>query len=342
MNGKILVVDDDIDVRGGLHLLLRRREYDVRTAGDGNGALDECVSFQPDLILLDVMMPGRDGFAICHEIKSRPETRLIPVILITGLSDKSDRIRGIEAGADDFLSKPIDLTELDARVRSLLRLKSFTDELENAEAVLFSLALAIEARDPYTHGHCARLSEFSACLGERIGLPADEITALRRAGIVHDVGKVVVPDTVLLKPGPLTPEERAVMKQHPAVGEHICSPLKSFRSVLGIIRHHHERWDGSGYPDGLRSEAIPLTARVLQIADVYDALTTQRPYRPALAPADAWKILQEEVNRGWWDGHLVREFRMVVSTEAFARPIRQEHASREIKALSKTASPHHH
>ncbi|MGH9710362.1 MAG: HD-GYP domain-containing protein, partial [Candidatus Acidiferrales bacterium] len=282
MNGKILVVDDDIDVRGGLHLLLRRREYDVRTAGDGNGALDECVSFQPDLILLDVMMPGRDGFAICHEIKSRPETRLIPVILITGLSDKSDRIRGIEAGADDFLSKPIDLTELDARVRSLLRLKSFTDELENAEAVLFSLALAIETRDPYTHGHCARLSEFSACLGERIGLPADEITALRRAGIVHDVGKVVVPDTVLLKPGPLTPEERAVMKQHPAVGEHICSPLKSFRSVLGIIRHHHERWDGSGYPDGLRSEAIPLTARVLQIADVYDALTTQRPYRGAL------------------------------------------------------------
>ncbi|MGH9709154.1 MAG: HD-GYP domain-containing protein, partial [Candidatus Acidiferrales bacterium] len=142
-----------------------------------------------------------------------------------------------------------------------------------------------------------------------IGLPADEITALRRAGIVHDVGKVVVPDAVLLKPGPLTTEERTVMKQHPAVGEHICSPLKSFRSVLGIIRHHHERWDGSGYPDGLRSEAIPLTARVLQIADVYDALTTQRPYRGALTPGDAWTILQEEVDRGWWDGHLVQEFR---------------------------------
>ncbi|HKV27866.1 MAG TPA: HD domain-containing phosphohydrolase [Candidatus Acidoferrales bacterium] len=309
MNGKILVVDDDIDVRSGLQLLLRRKDYDVRTASDGNDALDECVSFQPDLVLLDVMMPGLDGFAVCHELKSRPETRLIPVILVTGLSDKSDRIRGIEAGADDFLSKPIDMTELDARVRSLLRLKSFTDELENAEGVLFSLALAIEARDPCTHGHCSRLSEFSARLGARIGLPADEITALRRAGIVHDVGKIVVPDAILLKPGPLTTAERAVMKHHPAIGEHICSPLKSFRSVLGIIRHHHERWDGSGYPDGLRNETIPLTARVLQIADVYDALTTQRPYRPALVPAEAWKILQEEVNRGWWDGHLMQEFR---------------------------------
>jgi putative two-component system response regulator len=234
---------------------------------------------------------------------------LIPVILVTGLSDKSHRIRGIEAGADDFLNKPIDMTELDARVRSLLRLKSFTDELENAEAVLFSLALAIEARDPYTHGHCARLSEFSTHLGERIGLPDDDITALRRAGIVHDIGKVVVPDAILLKPGPLTAEERGAIRQHPEVGERICSPLKSFRTVLGIIRHHHERWDGSGYPDGLRSDAIPLAARVLQIADIYDALTTRRAYRVALAPKDAWKILEEEVNRGWWDGHLVREFR---------------------------------
>jgi len=321
VNGKILIVDDDIDVRSGLQLLLRRQSYDVRTASDGTSALDVCVSFQPDLILLDVMMPGRDGFAVCHEVKSRPETRLIPVILITGLSDKSDRIRGIEAGADDFLSKPIDLTELDARVRSLLRLKSFTDELENAEGVLFSLALAIEARDPCTHGHCARLSDFSARLGERLGLPADEITALRRAGIVHDVGKVVVPDAVLLKPGPLTTEERLVMKQHPAVGERICSPLKSFRSVLGIIRHHHERWDGSGYPDGLRGETIPLTARILQIADVYDALTTQRPYRMALAPGEAWKILQEEVNRGWWEGNLVREFREMMANRNFAAPM---------------------
>jgi len=338
MNGKILIVDDEIDVRTGLQLLLRRRGYDVHTASGGDGALDKCAFFQPDLILLDVMMPGRDGFEVCRELKSRPEMRLIPVVLITGLSEKSDRIRGIEAGADDFLSKPIDMTELDARVRSLLRLKSFTDELEHAEAVLFSLALSIEARDPYTHGHCARLAEFSARLGERMGLPADDITALRRAGIVHDVGKVLVPDAILLKPGPLTDDERSVMKQHPAAGEHICSPLKSFRSVLCIIRHHHERWDRSGYPDGLRGEAIPLTARILQIADVYDALTTQRPYRAALPPLEAWKILDEEVNRGWWDGRLVRKFREMMDNGNFTAAAKENGKTSSADAAINAAS----
>ena len=313
MNEKILIVDDEPAMRAGLQALLERQGYSVRTVADGLSALRECGFDPPDLILLDVMMPGRDGFEICRELKSHAETRLIPVVLITGLSEKSDRINGIKAGADDFLSKPIDVTELKARVHSLLRLKSFTDELENAESVLFSLALSIESRDPYTHGHCTRLAEFSAHLGERLGLPADEITALRRAGVVHDLGKVVVPDAVLLKPAPLTPDERTTIKQHPSVGEHICAPLRSFRAVLPIIRHHHERWDGSGYPDGLVGKAIPLTARILQIADVYDALTTTRPYRQALPPQEAWQILQSEVNRGWWDSELVREFRVMLA-----------------------------
>ncbi|HVA71521.1 MAG TPA: HD domain-containing phosphohydrolase [Candidatus Limnocylindrales bacterium] len=338
MNGKILVVDDEVAVRSGLQLLLRRQGYDVRTACDGPSTLVECTSFQPDLILLDIVMPGRDGFDVCREIKSRPEMRLIPVVLITGLSEKSDRIRGIEAGADDFLSKPIDMTELDARVRSLLRLKSFTDELEHAEAVLFSLALSIEARDPYTHGHCARLAEFSARLGESIGLPAEEITALRRAGIVHDVGKVAVTDAVLLKPGPLAAEERALIREHPGAGERICSPLKSFRPVLPIIRHHHERWDGSGYPDGLRGEAIPLTARVLQIADVYDALTTQRPYRDALTAGEAWQILQDEVNRGWWDGSLMRKFREMMADWDFSVAANQDEERLRANLLAKAPS----
>ncbi|HEV2289515.1 MAG TPA: HD domain-containing phosphohydrolase [Candidatus Acidoferrales bacterium] len=312
MNEKILIVDDETATCAGLELLLRRQGYEIRMTDEGDKALEECTAFQPDLILLDVMMPGRDGYEICREIKSRPEMRLIPIVLITGLSEKTDRIRGIEAGADDFLSKPIDVSELNARVRSLLRLKSFTDELENAEAVLFALALGIEARDPYTHGHCARLSELSSGMGERMALSAEEITALRRAGIVHDVGKVVVPDAILLKPGPLTAEERSVMKEHPAAGEKICAPLKAFRTVLPIIRHHHERWDGSGYPDGLKGEAIPLTARILQVVDVYDALTTNRPYRSAVSPEEAWRILRAEVERGWWDGHLVEEFRAMM------------------------------
>lgn len=334
MNEKILIVDDEPAMRAGLQALLERQGYSVRTAADGIDALRECDLDPPDLILLDVMMPGRNGFEICRELKANAETRLIPVVLITGLTEKSDRINGIEAGADDFLSKPIDVTELKARVHSLLRLKSFTDELENAESVLFSLALSIESRDPYTHGHCTRLAEFSSRLGERVGLPADEITALRRAGVVHDVGKVVVPDAVLLKPAPLTPDERTTIKQHPSVGEHICAPLKSFRAVLPIIRHHHERWDGSGYPDGLVGKAIPLTARILQIADVYDALTTTRPYRRALPPQEAWQILQAEVNRGWWDGELVREFRVMLAAEGTAHSVR-EHPPRKFTLMAK-------
>ena len=334
MNEKILIVDDEPAMRAGLQALLERQGYSVRTAADGMDALRECDLNPPDLILLDVMMPGRNGFEICRELKSNAETRLIPVVLITGLTEKSDRINGIEAGADDFLSKPIDVTELKARVHSLLRLKSFTDELENAESVLFSLALSIESRDPYTHGHCTRLAEFSARLGERIGLPSDDITALRRAGVVHDVGKVVVPDAVLLKPAPLTPDERTTIKQHPSVGEHICAPLKSFRAVLPIIRHHHERWDGSGYPDGLVGKAIPLTARILQIADVYDALTTTRPYRRALPPQEAWQVLQAEVNRGWWDGELVREFRGMLTVDGSAHSVR-EHPPRKFKLMAK-------
>lgn len=321
MSGKILVVDDEPSARNGLELLLRKQGYQVRSSADGNSALEECASFQPDLILLDVVMAGLDGFEVCRRLKARPETRLIPVVLVTGLTEHEHRIAGINVGADDFLNKPIDVSELNARVRSLLRLKSFTDELENAEAVLFSLALSIEARDPYTHGHCARLAEFSARLGEHLGLPPEEIKALRRAGVVHDVGKVVVPDAILLKRGSLSPKERTLMREHPAVGERICAPLKSFGLVLPIIRHHHEHWNGSGYPDGLAGEAIPFTARILQVVDVYDALTTDRPYRHALAPAEAWDVIGKEANRGWWEGRLVEEFRALMSRQITPMPL---------------------
>jgi putative two-component system response regulator len=243
------------------------------------------------------------------------------VVLITGLSATEDRIEGINAGADDFLSKPIDFNELLARTRSLLRLKQYTDELENAEAVVFTLAQSIEARDPYTRGHCDRLADMSARLGARLQIPEEYIKALRWAGIVHDIGKVVVPDAILLKPGPLTPEEMAVMRKHSVVGERICAPLKSFRPVLPIIRHHHEKRDGSGYPDGLRAEDIPLTARILQLADVYDALTTDRPYRTAVPSEEALQIMDDEAKLGWWDQGLFGKFRdMIRETRLAARP----------------------
>jgi len=329
MPHKILLVDDEPAPRSGLEILLRREGFEVRAAADGASALAQCAEFRPDLVLLDIMMPGLSGIEVCRRIKAAPDTRLTPVVLITGLTATSDRIQGINAGADDFLSKPIDYNELLARTRSLIRLKTYTDELENAEAVLFSLALSIEARDPTTHGHCGRLSEISALLGSRMGLEPEQVTALRRAGVVHDVGKVAIPDSILLKQGPLTADEEALLRQHPVVGEHICAPLKSFRLVLPIIRHHHEKQDGTGYPDGLRGDEIPLTARILQIVDVYDALTTERPYRIALDSSAALDHIEDEANRGWWDPKLLVEFRKMLAEDGEkVADIRRRHAQR--------------
>ncbi|MGC1687685.1 MAG: HD domain-containing phosphohydrolase [Candidatus Acidiferrales bacterium] len=330
MTQKILLVDDEHAPRTGLEILLRREGFVVRAAADGASALAICEEFRPDLVLLDIVMPGLSGIEVCRQIKAMPEMRLTPVVLITGLSATSDRIQGINAGADDFLSKPIDYNELLARTRSLLRLKNYTDELENAEAVLFSLALSIEARDPTTHGHCGRLSEISALLGTRMGLEPEQVTALRRAGVVHDVGKVAIPDSILLKQGPLTAEEEYLLREHPVVGEHICAPLKTFRLVLPIIRHHHEKQDGTGYPDGLRGEEIPVTARILQIVDVYDALTTERPYRTALDSAAALDHIEEEAQRGWWDPKLLIEFRKMIAEDgARVDDIRKRHAQKK-------------
>src|SRR6266478_4563526 len=291
MAGKILVVDDDAANRELLQESLVAEGLEVVTAPDGRSSLEEFARLKPDLVLLDVNMPFLDGFEVCRRLKSNPETRLTPVVLVTGLTGREDRVRGIKSGADGFLSKPVDQSELLARVRSLLKLKAHTDELERAELVLFALARSIEGKDTYTQGHCERLSEYASALAEHLNLPEDEIIALRRAGVVHDVGKVAVPDAILLKPGRLTEEEWKVMREHPVVGERICAPLKSFRLVLPIIRHHHEKLDGTGYPDGLSRHNIPVMARVLQIVDVYDALTTQRPYKRAFSVSEALETM---------------------------------------------------
>ena len=312
---RVLIVDDDPDMVAFLGRLLLREGMKVDAEYDGQAALAHIAASPPDLVLLDVLMPGVSGFEVCRRLKADPATALIPIILVTALEDHASRVRGIDIGADDFLSKPVNQHELLARVHSLLRLKSFTNELENAETVLFSLARSIEAKDPYTGGHCERLSEYSVALAERIGLSDELRVALRRGGIVHDIGKVAIPDHILLKPGRLTDEEWKIMKQHPIVGEKICRPLKSFRLVTPIIRHHHEKLDGTGYPDGLKGDQIPITAQVLQTVDIYDAMITHRPYRKALAPEEVFAEMREEVKRGWWDGALVDELEALV-TEA--------------------------
>jgi putative two-component system response regulator len=322
--GTILVADDSEEIREPLTELLRTHGYRVIAVENGEQAFMEICSQPVDLALLDVMMPGRTGFSVCRAVKARPETCLVPVVLITGLGNAEDRMQGIEAGADDFLNKPVKKEELLARVRSLVRLKRFTDELENAETVLCSLARSIEAKDPYTEGHCDRLSRYTVSLGEKIGLSEEQRIALRRGGVVHDIGKVAVPEFVLLKPGPLDAAERTIMEEHTIVGERICAPLKSFRNVLPIIRSHHEKQNGTGYPDHLKGDEIPLTARILQTVDIYDSLTTDRPYRKALSQARALEIMWEETRRGWWDAELVDALQGLLqeSPMAFSAPAR--------------------
>jgi putative two-component system response regulator len=304
----ILVIDDQELNRELLEAILVDHKFRVLTASDGAKALSILGETKIDLVLLDVLMPGESGFEVCREIKSNPLTYLIPVVFVTGLSDKESRIRGIHAGADDLLISPVDPIELLARVRSLVRLKHRTDELDKAESVLLTLASIVEARDPYTFGHSKRVSDLSRRLGEDIGLEDDQVSALRLAGIVHDIGKVNVPDCILLKPGPLSCEEWLLMREHPVVGEQICAPLKSMALTLPIIRHHHEKQDGSGYPDGLGGDEIPIAARILQVIDVYDALTSARPYKPAMSAVAAIRIMKDEVAKGWWDSDVLHAF----------------------------------
>jgi putative two-component system response regulator len=305
---RILVVDDNPDTMKLMQELLSTRGYDVVAVGDATAAEDEVRRTPPDVILSDVIMPGKSGYDLCRALKDDPTTRLIPFVLITGLSDREDKLKGIEAGADDFLNKPIFSEELFARVKSLLKLKEFTDELETAESVLCTLGRSVESRDPYTEGHCERLAQNAFNLGHYLGLEGDALVALRRGGYLHDLGKIAVPDEILKKGSNLTPEEWEVMKQHPITGENICKPLKSLRLVLPIIRNHHEHSDGSGYPDGLRKGEIPLLSRILQVVDVYDALRTARPYKPALSHEQAAITMREEAQGGLWDEELVTEF----------------------------------
>ena len=306
--GRVIIVDDCPTNVLLLTRQLARDGYLVSTAANGDEALDLIEREQPDLVLMDVMMPGRDGFETCRALKQNASTRLIPVVLVTSLRDSSDKVRGLEAGADDFLTKPVNSTELRARVRSLLRLKRYTDDLESAEAVMLTLGETIEARDAYTDGHCQRLAAYAVTLGRAMGLGQDELAALEHGGFLHDIGKVGVPDALLLKPASLTADEQQQMQQHTIIGDRLCGGLRSLGRVRGIVRHHHERLDGSGYPDGLRGDAIPLLAQVIGIVDVYDALTTARPYKEALPADRACDVLLGEARQGWRRQDLVEMF----------------------------------
>lgn len=305
---RVLVVDDMAQNRTLLERLLSGHGHKVRAVSTGEEALDAVDIETPDLILLDVQMPGMDGFEVCRILKNRPSSRLIPIVLITGLTDRESRMRGINAGADDFIHKPFDSAELLARVRSLVRLKRYTDELESADALLMTLALTVEARDSYTDGHCQRLSNYATMVGRELRLKGTEVDVLQRGAYLHDIGKIGIPDSILLKPGELSVTEYSVMKRHPLIGEGLCGELRSLAPVRSIVRHHHERLDGSGYPDGLIGEDVPILAQIIGIVDTYDAITTTRPYRQARSSEDAIDALKHDVNRGLLSDELVRAF----------------------------------
>lgn len=326
---KILVVDDD-EIVVDLHKrMLEKEGYEVFVAYDGVRALELVAEEMPDLILTDVFMPEMDGLELCKELKKNGQTNLIPVIMITAVDDYDNRIRGIETGADDYLAKPVRSRELHARVKSLLRIKTLTDNLENAETVIFSLANAIEAKDHFTKGHIDRVSSLAVNLGRHIELSWSEIGTLEKGGALHDIGKIGVKDAILLKPGKLTPDEFEDIKKHPETGENICSPLNSLKPVLPLIKHHHERYDGSGYPSGLVGDEIPLLARIMAIVDVYDALTSRRAYRDAMSHEQAMRILRRDTAEGKFDPALFAEFEeMLESGSEFKKSSFESEAAR--------------
>jgi putative two-component system response regulator len=311
---KILVVDDHAASRMTAVALLAVEGYEVLEADSGLAALERVMESHPDLILLDVMMPGMDGFEVCRQLKQDEQTRLLPVVFITALSDRRSRIRGIEAGGDDFITKPFDGLELSARVKSLVRQKRLNEDLDHTEQALFSIARAIESRDPNTGDHCERLVARSKGFGEFLNLTRAQIRDLQWGGYLHDIGKVGIRDAILLKTGKLTVEEFESMKQHVLIGEKICEPLRTMRGVIPIIRHHHERWDGSGYPDGLVGDEIPYLAQVFQLIDIYDALTSTRPYKQALSSSCALDLMLQETDKGWRNPKLMQQFTEFISS----------------------------
>jgi putative two-component system response regulator len=306
--GRVLIVDDYEANLSALRQLLESQGYDVLTASNGRDALHLVTREHPDLVLTDVMMPGVSGLDVCAAMKKDAETWLTPVVLVSAAQQRTLRIDGLEAGADDFLSKPIDPQELYARVRSLVRLKRLTDDLESAESLFLTLGRIIEARDPHTENHCERLAQYATALGTALNLDQADLDALYRGGFLHDIGKIAVPDSVLLKQGKLTPAEYAVMKQHPIIGDDLCRTVRSFEPVRAIVRHHHERLDGRGYPDGLSGDQFSLLAKIVSVVDVFDALTTDRPYRKALSVDVALEMMRADAKAGWWDPALLDMF----------------------------------
>lgn len=301
----ILIVDDDLDFREIIETYLVEEGYTVLASEKGEEAVEKCKVEKVDLVLLDVMMPEKDGFKVCSEIRNLDIPGFLPVIMLTALGDKESKLKAYQVGADDFLNKPVSRTELNIRLKSLLRIRDLSLEMENISNVLYSLVRILETRDPYTSGHSERVAYLAELVARKMGFPENEVRNIKKGALLHDIGKISISSDILLNENKLTIEEFAKIKEHPLIGVKICSPLYFLQDILPMIRNHHEKLDGSGYPDGLQGEEILPSVRIVSVVDFYDALTTIRPYRNALSKDEALKIMTEEVDKGWWDSEVV-------------------------------------
>lgn len=322
---RVLLVDDDPLQRALATEILEPPHYQVDAVAGGIDAMACLETHTYDVILLDQHMPDVSGDDVCRHVRQVLGDAMLPIIVVTGSSSADQLERSFAAGATDFIRKPYQATELVARIESAVSRKRLTDQLDSAEEVMFALARMVEARDGETGDHCTRLAELAVRFGRALGLAPEQLLALRRGGVLHDIGKLGIPDRVLLKRGPLDDAEWTIMRTHPLIGDRLCASLRSLHLTAPIVRSHHERWDGSGYPDGLVGEQIPLLARVFQLCDIFDALTNARAYKPGMPTAAALEIMQGECDRGWRDPALMRTFRELVASQPAVHPPAVEH-----------------
>ena len=303
---KVLVVDDADTHSAFIRFALPGTQFSVSVADVDEGRATAAKD-SPDVIVVSARRLRPSALELCRRLKRSPQ-RLIPIVLITADTDRRERMRAVDLGVDEFIGEPLDAAELVARIRVLTRVKRLTEEVDAFEQSLVNIALAVEGRDPSTEGHCQRLARYAVALGEKMQLSREDLSALSRGAYLHDIGKIVIPDSILLKPGALSRAEFSMMQTHPIVGERMCAGLPSLSRVRPIIRHHHERFDGSGYPDGLKGDDIPLLAEIIGLVDIYDALTTSRSYQAAMPFERAAEVLTEQARREWRRLELVQSF----------------------------------
>ena len=326
MGSMVLIVDDEYIGRETLQSVLEGEGYELEMAENGLQAIEKAKKLLPDVILLDVMMPGMTGFEVCQRIRSDPQIAEIPIIILTALDDRESLLNALKAGADDFISKPFDRYELRARLMGITRLNRYQKLIQeraklreaNAqllaayEATIEGWSHALDLRDRETEGHSRRVTELTVKLAKTLGMSDDEIIHIRRGALLHDMGKIGVPDSILHKPAKLTDEEWAIMRRHPQLAYDMLFIIEYLRPALEIPLNHHEKWDGTGYPRGLKGEEIPIVARLFAVVDVWDALTSDRPYRPAWSQDEALAYIREQSGKHF-DPQVVDLFFKVVS-----------------------------